>query len=189
MPLPDILVHPTLTNASRTSLVLATDGPPALVIEVASPSTVYSSDLNLTDERGKPGVYEAIGVAEYIVFDPTAEFVPEQLWARRRVADTFEPWEPDERGRWVSAALDGVAFAPQGPLLRVYDREGASSRSPRRSAISSVSGSGGSPHWRRSCGACAAPTPSSSLSSVRSSALPWQKARSHPAPPGSGRHR
>ena len=124
MPLPDILVHPTLTNASRTSLVLTTDGPPALVIEVASPSTVYSSDLNLTDERGKPGVYEAIGVAEYIVFDPTAEFVPEQLWARRRVDGTFVPWEPDGRGRWVSAALEGVAFAPQGPLLRVYDREG-----------------------------------------------------------------
>jgi Uma2 family endonuclease len=124
MPSPDILVHPTLTNASRTSLVLATDGPPALVIEVASPSTVLSSDLNLTDARGKPGVYEAIGVAEYIVFDPTTELVREQVWARRRVAGAYAPWEPDKRGRWVSAALGGIAFAPQGPLLRVYDQEG-----------------------------------------------------------------
>ncbi len=124
MPSPDILVHPTLTNASRTSLVLATDGPPTLVIEVANPSTVLTNDLNLTDERGKPGVYEAIGVAEYLVFDPTAEFVPEQVWARRRVAAGYAPWLPDERGRWVSAVLGGIAFSPHGSLLRVYDQEG-----------------------------------------------------------------
>ncbi len=99
MPSPDILVHPTLTNTSRTSLVLATDGMPALVIEVASPSTALTNDLNLTDERGKPGVCEAIGVAEYLVFDPTAEFVPEQVWAWRRVAQGYAPWLPDERGR------------------------------------------------------------------------------------------
>jgi len=66
LPSPDILVHPTLTNASRTSLVLATDGPPALVIEVARLLTVLTNDLSLTDERGKPGVYESIGVVEYI---------------------------------------------------------------------------------------------------------------------------
>lgn len=124
MPSPDILVHPTLTKASRTSLVLATDGPPALVIEVARPLTMLTSDLNLTAERGKPGVYEAIGVAEYIVFDPTAEFVTEQVWARRSEAGGYAPWLPDERGRWVSAALGGIAFAPQGALLRVYDQEG-----------------------------------------------------------------
>ncbi len=124
LPSPDILVHPTLTNASRTSLVLATDGPPALVIEVARLLTVLTNDLSLTDERGKPGVYESIGVAEYIVFDPTAEFVPEQLWAWRRVAGAYASWLPDERGRWVSAALGGIAFTPHGPTLRVYDQEG-----------------------------------------------------------------
>lgn len=124
MPSPDIVVHPTLTSASRTSVVLATDGPPALVIEVASPATVLTNDLNLTAERGKPGVYEAIGVAEYIVFDPTAEFIPAQMWARRREAGGYAPWLPDASGHWVSEALGGIAFAPQGALLRVYDQEG-----------------------------------------------------------------
>ena len=33
------------------------------------------------------------------------------------------PWEPDDKGRWASAAL-GIAFQPHGLLLRVYDQEG-----------------------------------------------------------------
>ena len=124
MPSPDIIVHPTLTNASRTSLILTTDGPPALAIEVASPSTAWSSDLNLTDKRGKPGVYESIGIPEYLVFDPTSELLPEQIWARRLGPDGYEPWEATAEGRWVSQALGGISFARQGVLLRVYDQEG-----------------------------------------------------------------
>jgi len=124
MPSPDIIVHPTLTNTSRTSLILATDGPPALVIEVASPSTAWSSDLNLTDARGKPGAYESIGIPEYLVFDPTSELLPEQIWARRLGPNGYEPWEPSANGRWVSQALGGIAFARQEILLRVYDQEG-----------------------------------------------------------------
>lgn len=123
MPSPDILVHPTLTSASRSSLVLDTDGPPALIIEIASPSTAVTNDLNLTDERGKPNVYAAIGVPEYLVFDPTAEFIPERIWARRLGPAGYEPWEPDADGRWVSTAL-GISFAPHGVLLRVYDQDG-----------------------------------------------------------------
>ncbi len=124
MPSPDIIVHPTLTNSSRTSLILVSNGPPALAIEVASPSTAWSSDLNLTDQRGKPTAYEAIGIQEYIVFDPTAELLPDQIWARRMEPHGYEPWGPTAEGRWVSQALGGIAFAPQGMLLRVYDQTG-----------------------------------------------------------------
>jgi Uma2 family endonuclease len=121
-PSPDILVHPTLTNASRSSLILATDGPPALIIEVASPSTALSNDLNLTSPTGKPGVYAALGVAEYIVFDPTAEFVTEQTWARRLGPHGYDPWQPEPNGHLLSAL--GISFVPHGPLLRVYDQAG-----------------------------------------------------------------
>ena len=124
MPSPDILVHPTLTNGSRNSLILTTDNPPALVVEVASPSTAWSSDLNLTDPRGKPRAYEAIGIPEYIVFDPTCELIPEQIWARRLGPQGYELRGPTAEGHWVSQALGGIAFAPQGFLLRVYDQEG-----------------------------------------------------------------
>lgn len=122
-PYPDILVHPTLTNASRSSLVLAVDGPPALVIEVASPATAVENDINLTSPTGKPKVYETIGVTEYVVFDPAGDILGAQVWARRAGPHGFVPWEPDDDGRWRSAAL-GIALAPQGVLLRVYDQNG-----------------------------------------------------------------
>ncbi len=130
MPSPDILVHPTLTSGSRSSLILAADGPPALVIEVASPDpaltqegTALESDVNLTSPSGKPRVYEAIGVAEYLVFDPTGDLLGTEIWARRAGPGGFVPWEPDDNGRWASAAL-GIAFQPHGLLLRVYDQDG-----------------------------------------------------------------
>jgi len=123
-PSPDILVHPTLTNASRTSLILATDGPPALIIEVASPSTALRNDINLIDSTGKPSVYADIGVREYLVFDPTGDILGVQVWARRSGANGFIPWTSDANGRWTSSTL-GVSFEPQGVLLRVYNQDGA----------------------------------------------------------------
>ena len=123
MPSPDILVHPTLTSGSRSSLILAADGPPALVIEVTSPATALERDLNLTSPRGKPQVYEAAGVREYLVFDPVGDIIPTQVWARRAGPSGFVPWEPEADGRYGSAAL-GIAFQPHGLLLRVYDQDG-----------------------------------------------------------------
>jgi len=72
---PDICVHTTQTNASRISLILAVDGPPALAIEFASPSTALTNDTNLVDSEGKPSVYWAIGIREYLVFDPTGDIL------------------------------------------------------------------------------------------------------------------
>ena len=109
--------------APRTSLAPAIDGPPALIIEVASPSTAVENDINLVSPRGKPRAYEAIGVREYLVFDATGEHVGRPVWARRAGPRGFEPWEPDANGRWVSAQL-GIAFAPLGALPRVYDQAG-----------------------------------------------------------------
>jgi hypothetical protein len=82
-PSPDILVHPTLTSGTRESIHVTADGPPTLIIEVASPATVFERDVNLTSPDGKPGVYAAIGVREYLVFDPTGDILGEPVWARR----------------------------------------------------------------------------------------------------------
>lgn len=122
-PMPDILVHPARIGAALSALYLAADGPPALVIEVASPATAAESDVNLTSPNGKPRVYEAIGVAEYLVFDPGGDLLGTQVWARRAGPRGYVPWEPGADGRWASAAL-GIALRPQGLLLRVYDQEG-----------------------------------------------------------------
>lgn len=122
-PSPDILVHPTLGEGERTWLSLVDDGPPALIIEVASPSTAVDHDLNLMSPRGKPSVYERIGVLEYLVFDPIGQILPGQVRAWRRGARGYEPWEAEGDGRWHSGAL-GVSFAPQGLWLRLYDQNG-----------------------------------------------------------------
>lgn len=122
-PSPDILVHPTLTSGSRESIHLTADGPPVLVIEVASPSTAEERDINLTSATGKPGVYAAIGVREYLVFDPSNDILGMPVWARRIGPGGFVSWEPDGFGRWFSSTL-GISFEPQGTLLRVYDQDG-----------------------------------------------------------------
>lgn len=119
-PSPDLLVHTTLGNDFRASLSVAREGPPALIIEVLSPSTGLGTDL---DPDGKLGAYATAGVAEYLTFDPTGEIIPDQLRAWRLDSDDrYAPWEPDATWRWQSAL--GIAFAPQGWRLRVFDEDG-----------------------------------------------------------------
>jgi Uma2 family endonuclease len=120
---PDLMVYRSLSLPSDPgSVAVAMYGPPALVIEVASPSTAIDNDVNLLNPGAKPQLYARIGVDEYLVFDPTGALLGEQIWARRRGPTGFEGWEPEADGRWRSVL--GVSFAPQGMLLRVYDHDG-----------------------------------------------------------------
>lgn len=119
---PDILVHPTLGTGSRESILVVADGPPALVIEIASPSTAAGRDLDEASASAKPAAYAALGIPEYLVFDPTAAFVKALLWARKLGPHGYAPWEPESDGRWHSAL--GISFLPQSSLLRVYDQDG-----------------------------------------------------------------
>ena len=125
-PSPDILVHPTLGQRELTSLAVAEYGPPALIIEFASPGTAREHDLNTLRPEAKPRAYEECGVAEYLVCDPLGIIVPERVRAwRYGPAGTYEPWLPAPDGRWHSRAL-GISFAPEqrGALLRVYTPDG-----------------------------------------------------------------
>ncbi len=122
---PDLLVHPTLGNAHREALDVAVEGPRMLVIEIASPSTAKDRDLAEGSLRGKPAAYAAIGIPEYLVFDPTRVYIPTGLWARKLGADgQYHLWEPEANGRWHSDL--GIAFQPDphAPLLRVFDQAG-----------------------------------------------------------------
>ena len=122
-PSPDILVHPTLDAPPDTSLDLRVTGPPALVIEVASPSTARDHDLDTLAPEAKPAAYAAAGIPEYLAYDPTGDIIPERVRAwRTDAAGGYEPWRPDARGHWVSRL--GISFAPRGVLLRVYDAAG-----------------------------------------------------------------
>jgi hypothetical protein len=90
---------------------------------VVSPSTALTNDLNFASPGGKPRAYAAIGVAEYLTFDLFGEYISEQIRAwRLGPAGFYVPWQADSPGYWTSTL--GITFAPQGRLLRIYDRDG-----------------------------------------------------------------
>lgn len=119
---PDIFVYPALAMTNPTSIPITVHGPPTLAIEIASPGTALINDVNIFDPNAKPHLYERIGVAEYLAFDPTWEIFGEPIWAQHAGLAGMRPWLPDDEGRWHSAL--GVSFKPEGHLLRVYDHEG-----------------------------------------------------------------
>jgi len=119
-PSPDIMVHPQGGPAPRKEMVARTDSVPALVVEVASEST-WSYDADTAE--GKAAGYLALGVPEYLIFDPTGDFLggaPCRGW--RLVAGAAQEWRPTDDGRYVSAL--GLSMRPDGDRLRVLDRTG-----------------------------------------------------------------
>jgi Uma2 family endonuclease len=124
-PSPDIIVHTSpLVSDTQTSLNINTYGPPALAIEVCSPSTALEHDLDTFNPQAKPSAYARAGISEYLVFDPAGEIIHDLVrgW-RVGPSGDYEPWLPDQAtGRWHS--MLGISFAPQGVLLRVYDPDG-----------------------------------------------------------------
>ena len=117
---PDVAVYPRPVDGARGSCSLAADGPPLVIVEVASPDTV-SIDLDLA--RGKGWSYADAGVAEYLVLDPTLALVPGGGRGWRLAGGVYRPWTPDAQGRWQSARLP-VAFGSEGGLAAVFGRAG-----------------------------------------------------------------
>jgi Uma2 family endonuclease len=117
-PSPDVLVHTTAGTEPLTSFNVAAHGVPELVVEVASEST-WNYDVEL-----KRRIYGRVGVQEYIVFDPTGEFLGGRLRAWHATEQGFVSWRADQNGRLYSKVLD-LWFKPEGLLLRVFDRDGA----------------------------------------------------------------
>jgi hypothetical protein len=91
---------------------------PALVIEVVS------EDTWRYDVEAKRRAYGRVGALEYLVFDPTREWLGEAVRAWRATPRGFVRWAPGRDGRWHSRTL-GIAFEPDGMLLRVVDETGA----------------------------------------------------------------
>jgi Uma2 family endonuclease len=116
--LPDIFIYRQPINIDRGSISVAVDGPPVLVIEVASEST-YETDLSL--KTGKAWTYGHGGVREYLVLDPLAIYltIPGRGW--RLVDGRFEHWAADDEGIWWSEEIP-VGFKAADGVITVYDR-------------------------------------------------------------------
>jgi len=119
-PAPDIAIYPTAGPELRKEMSVKNDGPPALVVEVASPST-WEYDVN--DVSGKAAGYLGLGVEYYLVFDPTGELLSPPCRGWRRVDGITRDWRPEADGSYRCASL-GISLRPEGIILRVIDRAG-----------------------------------------------------------------
>jgi Uma2 family endonuclease len=103
----NVYYHPTDRRAyvSPDVMVVVTEGPlprklpsyriepgrpaPVLVIEILSRRSFQQQDLT-----NKPDIYGALGVAEYILIDPTGDFLPERVLLKRWVDE--ETWDDEQ---------------------------------------------------------------------------------------------
>jgi len=118
--MPDVYVVRDTPDTFRTSLDTRTgEAFPQFLCEVASDSTW---DRDIVE---KQRVYADLGAREYLVCDPTTEFLGQSLRAWRRApTGAWAPWELEEQGFLTSTALDGLRLRAEGTLLRVYDPMG-----------------------------------------------------------------
>jgi len=120
-PKPDVVVHPRALPTGGTEVHLNDYGPPHLVVEIASRTTVDN------DMGDKALSYALGGVAEYLVADVSGEgLLGGELVVAWRLrpegGGTRVPWLPEADGRWHSAW--GFALDVREQLVRVYTPEG-----------------------------------------------------------------
>lgn len=119
-PSPDIMVHPMAGAARRTEMSVQDDGHPSLVVEILSAST-WRYDVDAVS--GKAAGYMALGVAEYLTFDPTGEFLGTPCRSWRLEQGVVRAWEPEADGSYRSRTL-GIGLRPESDFLRVLDEQG-----------------------------------------------------------------
>lgn len=119
-PSPDITLHPHAGPAKRADMSTSVDGVPALIIEVASPSTW---EYDVETRHGKAWGYMQLGVPNYLVFDPQGALWGQQCRGWQRHGARVREWRRGAHGRYHARGLE-LAFAPEGDLLRVFDAQG-----------------------------------------------------------------
>ncbi len=117
-PRPDVMVlAQPLPSGDMSSITIEEAGTPLFVAEVASRSTVGN------DRGDKRQAYAAIGVPEYLVYDPDGDLIPAGLLAWRLEGAVYVPWRAEADGWWHSRSLE-VAVEATRPVLGVRDRDG-----------------------------------------------------------------
>jgi len=114
---PDLyLTKGILKEPPRNTYRLWVEGlPPTFVIEVTSPKT------RREDQVKKRAIYEQMGVAEYVLYDPFGEYLRPPLQALRLGPSGYEPMAQDRDGAFLSDAL-GLRLVLEGGRLQFYDQ-------------------------------------------------------------------
>ncbi len=114
----------------RTYKVWEEGAPPTVVFEVTSRST-RGEDL-----RRKRDLYERLGVREYFLYDPLAEYLRPALQGYRLEGGAYAPIATDAAGGLVSTELDIYLILVEGRLQLIDRPTGETLLSPpERAAI------------------------------------------------------
>jgi Uma2 family endonuclease len=113
---PDVFVVLGAPQRQRDTYMLWKDGPaPTWVIEVSSKSTCVE------DRGNKKAICEMLGVTEYFLYDPRAEYLDPPLQGFRLVGRAYRPIPLDDRGE-IPAETLGLSFFLKDGLIAVRDR-------------------------------------------------------------------
>ena len=114
---PDVFVVRGINPIRRKSYKLWVEKqPPNVVFETTSAAT------SNTDLEVKPEIYASIGVAEYFLYDPTAEYLKPSLQGRRLTRSGYISIRPNLEGRLESQQLD-ITLELDGVDLVLRDRQ------------------------------------------------------------------
>jgi Uma2 family endonuclease len=112
---PDVYVVRGVSKAPRRIYKLWEEKvTPCTIFEVTSRGTRWE------DAAEKKGLYEFLGVREYFMFDPLAEYLKPRLQGFRLIEGRYAPIAPSRGGALVSDEL-GVILRPVDYYLRVVD--------------------------------------------------------------------
>jgi len=114
---PDVFVVRGINPIRRKSYKLWVEKqPPNVVFETTSAAT------SNTDLEVKPEIYASIGVAEYFLYDPSAEYLKPSLQGRRLTRSGYISIRPNLEGRLESQQLD-ITLELDGVDLVLRDRQ------------------------------------------------------------------
>ncbi len=111
---PDVLLARGVEKWPRRTYLLWEEKPPALIFEITSRSTADE------DTGFKKGLYEQLGVAELVLFDPFAEYLEPRLQGYRLERSRYEPILPNRDGS-LDLRTAGVTARSEGDRLRLVD--------------------------------------------------------------------
>jgi len=113
----DVMIIKGVEKRRRRTFKIWEEGAaPTVVIEITSKSTQSQDTIN------KSTLYAALGVREYFIFDPLAEYLNPPFQGYRLEHREYVPLEPDADGSITSAEL-GLILRPREDRLRIVDPE------------------------------------------------------------------
>ena len=112
---PDVFVVLDVPKRKRRIYKLWEEGwPPTLIIEVTS------ADTRKEDQGQKKDLYERLGVAEYLLYDPLGEYLNPRIQGFRLLDGKYQPI-PDISKKSLQSRAVGLTFRLEGPRLRLID--------------------------------------------------------------------